>query len=200
MAIARKEQVRRVQEQCAASAALVRQIGEEYADRIAEVAEVMIAALRAGKKILVCGNGGSAADAQHFAAEMIGRFRKERQPIPVLALTTDTSILTAVGNDYGFDQVFVRGVAGLGVSGDVVVGISTSGNSANVAQALRWAQAHGLTTVGLLGSGGGVIAGVCDYALVVPARDPARVQECHGVIIHALCDLIEEALGQGRTP
>ncbi len=197
MATARQNLAQRVQEQCFASAALVRQLGEQYAEQIAQVAEAMIAALRAGHKILVCGNGGSAADAQHFAAEMIGRFRRERQPIPVLALTTDTSILTAVGNDYGFEQVFEREVAGLGTSGDVLVGISTSGNSANVVRAMRWARAHGITTVGLLGSDGGVIAGACDLALVVPAHEPARIQECHGVIIHALCDLIEQACMQG---
>lgn len=197
MVATRQDLARNVLHQCLASAALLRQLGEQYAEQIAEVAEVMIAALRAGHKILVCGNGGSAADAQHFAAEMIGRFRRERQPIPVLALTTDSSILTAVGNDYGFEQVFEREVAGLGASGDVLVGISTSGNSANVAHAMRWARAHGITTVGLLGSGGGVIAGTCDLAIVVPAHEPARIQECHGVIIHALCDLIEQACTQG---
>jgi D-sedoheptulose 7-phosphate isomerase len=189
--------VQRVAEQCAASAALIRQLADDYAELVAEIAEVMTNALRRESKILVCGNGGSAADAQHFAAEMVGRFRKERQSLPVLALSTDTSILTAVGNDYGFDQVFLRQVAAFGAKGDVLVGISTSGNSANVAQAMQWAQAHGLVTVGLLGSGGGTIAGSCHYAITVPSHDAARIQECHGVIIHTLCDLIEEGLSQG---
>ncbi|MDZ7338857.1 MAG: D-sedoheptulose 7-phosphate isomerase [candidate division KSB1 bacterium] len=184
----------KVQAQFAASAALLRQVAELQAARLAEVARVMIEAMRAGRKIMVCGNGGSAADAQHFAAEMIGRFRKERAPLPTLALSTDTSVLTAVGNDYGFERVFVRQVEGLGVKGDVLVGISTSGNSANVAEALRYARAHGITTVGILGSDGGIIAQECDYALIVPSKESARIQECHAVIIHALCDLVEEEL------
>lgn len=190
------DKAKKVREQFAASATLLQEVAEKEAARIAEVAAVMIDAVRAGHKVMVCGNGGSAADAQHFAAEMIGRFRKDRAPLPVLALSTDTSILTAVGNDYGFEQVFVRQVAGLGTRGDVLVGISTSGNSTNVAQALRYARTHGIITVGILGSGGGVIAEVCDYALIVPSRDSARIQECHAVIIHTLCDLVEEELGR----
>ncbi len=186
----------KVQKQFEESAALLQRVAAEHGQRIVEVAGAIAAAVRAGRKIMVCGNGGSAADAQHFAAEMIGRFRRERVALPVLALSTDTSILTAVGNDYGFEQVFVRQVAGLGLPGDILVGISTSGNSANVAQALEYARAHSITTVGLLGSGGGVIAGLCDYALTVPSRDPARIQECHAVIIHTLCDLVEEAFVQ----
>jgi D-sedoheptulose 7-phosphate isomerase len=161
---------------------------------IAEVVEVLTAAFRNGKKLLVMGNGGSAADAQHLAAEIVGRFKMERRALPAIALSTDTSILTAIGNDYGFHTVFRRQVEALAVAGDVVVGISTSGSSGNVHDALLLADEIGCTTVGLLGGDGGSIREIVDYALTVPSRDTPRVQEGHITIIHIVCDLVEKRL------
>ena len=151
-------------------------------------------ALRQGRKILLMGNGGSAADAQHFAAEMVGRFLLERRALPAIALTTDSSILTAVGNDYGFDEVFKRQIEALAVSGDVVVGISTSGRSNNVFHALTRANEIGCRTIGLLGRDGGNIAPIVEVDLTVPVVATPRIQEAHATIIHILCDLVEQEL------
>jgi len=151
-------------------------------------------ALRQGRKILLMGNGGSAADAQHFAAEMVGRFLLERRALPAIALTTDSSILTAVGNDYGFDEVFKRQIEALAVSGDVVVGISTSGRSNNVFHALTRANEIGCRTIGLLGRDGGNIAPIVEVNLTVPVAETPRIQEAHATIIHILCDLVEQEL------
>jgi D-sedoheptulose 7-phosphate isomerase len=150
--------------------------------------------LSAGGKLLVCGNGGSAADAQHVAAEFVGRFRLERRALPAIALTTNASIVTAVANDHGFDQVFARQVAALGRAGDVLLAISTSGESANVVKAAEAAQAGGLKVIALTGEGGGRLAGVCDVLLAVPSTDTARTQEAHLVIEHILCELAEASL------
>lgn len=150
--------------------------------------------LLSGGKILIMGNGGSASDAQHFAAEFVGRFLMERRALPAIALSTDTSILTAVGNDYGFDDVFRRQVEALALPGDLVVGISTSGNSANVLNALKEAKKKGCVTAGLLGRDGGAIKEVADLALVVPVDQTPRIQESHSLIIHILCDLVEKSL------
>jgi D-sedoheptulose 7-phosphate isomerase len=150
------------------------------------------AALAAGNKIMLCGNGGSAADAQHIAAELIGRFKKERAPIGAIALTTDTSILTCVGNDYSFDDIFSRQVLGLARPGDVLIGISTSGNSANVIKAVQAAEERGCVTVALAGRDGGKLAPMCHQALVVPSGDTARIQEMHIMIGHMMCDFLEE--------
>lgn len=169
-------------------------IERELASKIALAADALVAAFRNGRKVLVMGNGGSAADAQHLAAEMVGRFRRERRALPAIALTTDTSILTAVGNDYGFDTVFRRQVEALAVEGDVVIGISTSGESANVASALGLARESGCRTIGLLGKSGGVIGGMADIDLTVPHQDTPRIQEGHIFIIHVLCDLVEQRL------
>lgn len=157
-------------------------------------AQMMCKALQQGNKILVMGNGGSAADAQHFAAELVGRFLKNRAALPAIALTTDTSILTAVANDFGYEQVFSRQVEALAQSGDVVVGISTSGNSANVQLALDVAQECGCCSVALLGRDGGAIGKQVDLALTVAVDDTPRIQEAHLTIIHILCDLIETDL------
>ncbi|WP_020675703.1 D-sedoheptulose-7-phosphate isomerase [Geopsychrobacter electrodiphilus] len=162
--------------------------------QIEAVADLMVGQLSKGHKILVMGNGGSAADAQHFAAELIGRFLAERRALPAIALTTDSSILTAVGNDYGFDQIFSRQVAALANPGDLVVGISTSGNSPNVLEALKIAAAGGVTTLGLVGRDGGKIAAVCDHVLCIPALYTPAIQEAHIAIIHILCDLIEKKM------
>jgi D-sedoheptulose 7-phosphate isomerase len=163
-------------------------------DGIATVVELLAEGLGEGRKLLIMGNGGSAADAQHFAAEIVGRFKRERRALPAIALTTDTSILTAVGNDYGFDRVFSRQVEAFAQHGDVVVGISTSGSSRNVHGALLLAREKGCRTVGLLGGDGGTIAGIVDIPLVVPVRDTPRIQEAHVTIIHILCELVEQRL------
>jgi D-sedoheptulose 7-phosphate isomerase len=159
---------------------------------------LIVDALQSGKKILVMGNGGSAADAQHMAAEFVGRFLLERKALPAIALTTDTSILTAVGNDYGFDEIFKRQVEALARPGDVVIGISTSGHSNNVFHALTAANEIGCKTIGLLGRDGGNIAGIVDVNLTVPVQETPRIQEAHLTIIHILCDLVERNLVGGR--
>ena len=164
---------------------------------VAETVELLVSAYQAGNKLLVCGNGGSAADAQHFAAEIVGRYKMERRGLPAIALTTDSSILTAVGNDYGFDRVFSRQVEALAVPGDVVIGISTSGSSPNVYQALDLARTTGCRTIGLLGRDGGSIAGIVDIALTVPSFDTPRIQEGHIIMIHIICDLLEKRLFAG---
>lgn len=158
------------------------------------VGQSMTRVLSHGGKILLCGNGGSAADAQHLAAELVGRFSCEREGLPAIALTTDTSILTAVGNDYGYDRVFERQTAALGRKGDILIGISTSGDSPNVEHALQTARAMGLITVGLLGKDGGRCRALCDHALVVPHRFSARIQEAHITIGHILCGIVDRQM------
>ena len=148
-------------------------------------------ALEKGRKILICGNGGSAADSQHMAAEFVGRFVKERQSLPALALTVDTSLLTAVGNDYGFDCVFSRQVEGLGQEGDVLIAISTSGNSANVVKAVKSAKEKGIYVITLSGENGGILAKESDLRLAVPSQVTARIQEMHIMIIHMICEIAE---------
>ena len=160
------------------------------------VAHHMIGAIRDGKKVLWCGNGGSAADSQHLAAELVGRFRRERRAWPSIALTTDTSILTAVGNDYGYDAIFARQVEALCLAGDVLVGLSTSGNSPNVCNAIQCARSIGAYTVGMTGEDGGQLAAMADLCLRVASRNTARIQECHILFGHLLCDRMEmEMLG-----
>ena len=148
-------------------------------------------ALADGHKVLFCGNGGSAADSQHLAAEFVGRFQKERKGLPAIALTVDTSILTAVANDYGYDTVFARQVQALGEPGDVRVGISTSGNSKNVLLAVEEAKAKGITCIGITAEGGGKMAAACDICLAVPAKVTARAQEMHILMGHILCELVD---------
>jgi D-sedoheptulose 7-phosphate isomerase len=160
-------------------------------EHIASVARVVCDAFEKGNKVLLFGNGGSAADAQHIAAEMVGRFLRERRPLPAIALTTDTSILTSIGNDYGYEQVFVRQVRALGNRGDVAVAISTSGNSKNVLLATQAACEIGLVTVGLTGCDGGRLGGMVQYHLNVPHVLTSRVQEVHIMIGHLLCELID---------
>lgn len=151
--------------------------------------------LRAGGKILLCGNGGSAADSQHIAAELVGRFVSERKPLAAFALTTDSSILTAVGNDYAYDQVFARQVRACGQPGDCLIGYSTSGNSDNVLEALRVSRSLGLRTIALTGRDGGRMKGLADVEIIVPSNTTSRIQEAHGFIGHALCEGIEHTLG-----
>lgn len=155
-----------------------------------------IQALIAGKKILFAGNGGSAADAQHLAAELVSRLRYERQGLAAIALTTDTSILTAIGNDYGFEYIFSRQIEALSQEGDIVIGLSTSGKSLNILNALKTAQAKGLITIGLTGQSGGLMVPLCDYLLKVPSVDTQKIQECHILLGHILCGYIEERIIQ----
>ena len=164
---------------------------EEQTELLETVARVMAEALRRGGQILWCGNGGSAGDSQHLAAEIVGRFRRERRGLAAIALTTDTSVLTSIANDYGYEAVFARQVEALGREGDVLVGISTSGNSHNVICALETAKAHGLTTVAFTGEGGGRMAALVDHLFAVGSRDTARVQEAHILAGHMICDWIE---------
>lgn len=174
---------------------------QQQIELLGTIANAMVAVLRNGGKILWCGNGGSAADSQHLAAELVGRFRRERGGLPSIAMTTDTSILTAVANDYGYDQVFSRQVQALGMPGDLLVGLSTSGNSPNVVAALEVAQARGLQTVAFTGSGRGKIAVSANHVFAVEARDTARIQEAHILAGHMICDWIElEMLESGRRP
>ena len=173
---------------------VIARIEQEMSPRIAEMTTLLVETFTQGGKLLVMGNGGSAADAQHFVAEIVGRFKMERRALPAIALSTDTSILTAIGNDYGFDKVFRRQVEALAVAGDLVVGISTSGNSPNVQQALELAREKGCRTVALLGKDGGSIRHCCDLALVVPSDDTPRIQEGHITIIHIVCDLLEKTM------
>jgi D-sedoheptulose 7-phosphate isomerase len=164
---------------------------------IEAVAAGMAERLRAGGKVLACGNGGSAADAQHFAAELVNRFQRERRPYAGLALTTDSSVLTSIANDYDFTQVFAKQVEALGRKGDVLLAVSTSGNAANVCRAVETAAAAGLWTVALCGGKGGRLAGLADEVLCVASSGvTARIQEGHGMIIHALCELLEEMLAE----
>ena len=165
------------------------------AQGIRQAAGVLAASLSQGGKLMLCGNGGSAADSQHLAAELTGRFVKDRRPLAAVALSTDTSALTCIGNDYGFDEVFARQVTGLGRKGDCLLAISTSGNSRNVARAAETARVAGIRVIGLLGRDGGVLRGLCDVAIVVPSATTARIQEAHIFIGHTLCAMVEEALG-----
>jgi len=169
---------------------------EALATEILAVGDRLADCLRHGGKILLCGNGGSAADCQHLAAEFTGRFKAERAPLAALALTTDSSALTCIGNDYGFDQVFARQVQALGRPEDCLIGISTSGRSPNVLHAMAVARERGLSTIGLLGRDGGDLAPLCDLAVIVPGTDTARIQEAHLFIEHAWCALVEHALTQ----
>jgi D-sedoheptulose 7-phosphate isomerase len=164
---------------------------------IEEAGRVMAASLRSGGKILFCGNGGSAADSQHLAAELTGRFIKDRRPLAAISLTTDTSALTCIANDYSFDDVFYRQVVGLGRAGDCLIAISTSGNSRNVIRAAEAAREAKMKIIGLLGRDGGKLRALCDVPLVVPSPTTARIQEGHGFIGHTLCGLIEQELGVG---
>ncbi len=164
-------------------------------DHVSIAGELATQTLADGGKILFCGNGGSAADSQHLAAELTGRFIHDRRPLAAIALSTDTSALTCIGNDYSFDEIFARQVAGLGRAGDLLIGISTSGNSRNVIRAVEEAQKLGMNTLGLLGRDGGKLRSLCTRSIVVPSQTTARIQECHILIGHTLCGLIEQGLG-----
>ncbi len=177
-----------------------RQAAQVLVKPTAEAAQLLLQCLMNDGKILVCGNGGSAADAQHFAAEMTGRFEKERMELAAVALTTDTSALTAIGNDYGFDHIFSKQVRALGRAGDVLIGISTSGNSGNVIEAMKAAHERDMHVIAMTGRDGGKMAGMLkdnDVLLNVPHPRTARIQENHILLIHAMCDCIDTMLLEG---
>jgi len=189
------EEARRIVLEHAAAGVEVRErFFRENADRLVDIALTVAVRLARGGKVLLCGNGGSAADAQHLAGEFVNRFLLERPPLPALALTTDTSVLTAIGNDDGFDLVFAKQVQALGSPGDVLVAISTSGNSANVVHALKAARDKGLRTVGLTGHGGGEMLPFCDDILLVEAKSTPLIQEVHIAAGHLLCQLVDHFL------
>ena len=171
----------------------------QFIGNVKRAAERCIRAIRSGRKILAFGNGGSAADAQHFACELVGRFERERRALPVVCLNTNVSILTSIGNDYGYEKVFERQVEALGVKGDVVLAISTSGKSANVNRALRLAGRLGLFRISLNGKTGGEMSALAEIDLKIPATTTAHTQEAHTATIHILCDLIEEAFESARS-
>lgn len=163
-------------------------------EKLEEASKLVVETLKNGNKILLCGNGGSAADAQHIAAELVGRYKTERKGLPGIALTTDTSALTAISNDYGYDRVFDRQVEALANKGDLLIGISTSGNSANILSALKVAKDMGCNTLGMCGKNGGKMNEVCDITLVVPSDDTPRIQEMHILIGHTICQIIDNEL------
>ena len=173
------------------SIAVKRALLETQTETIANVGRALVEALRNGKTLYLFGNGGSAGDAQHLAAELVGRFTKERRALPAVALTTNTSALTALGNDYEYAIVFARQLEAFGKPGDIAIGISTSGNSPNVVKALETAKTLGMVTVGLTGEGGGKTQAAADHCICVPSRDTARIQESHIMIGHILCEIIE---------
>jgi D-sedoheptulose 7-phosphate isomerase len=171
---------------------------ESEVPKIEECAEIIYSAVTAGKKILICGNGGSAADAQHIAAEFVGRYETERRALPAIALTTDTSALTALSNDYGYEMVFRRQVEALAAEGDVLIGISTSGNSPNVLAAVMKARQLGCKTVGLTGESGKKLVSLCDSGILVPSRRTSRIQEAHIAIGHIWCEIVDSKLKEGE--
>jgi D-sedoheptulose 7-phosphate isomerase len=173
---------------------------KENTTKITFFAEKIALALTSDRKLLLCGNGGSAADAQHIAAEFINRYELERPPLPAIALTTDTSILTSVGNDYSFNEIFSKQVKALGVEGDVLLAISTSGNSTNVIEAVKAAKRLGIFTVGLTGGEGGQLANLVDLSLVVESSVTARIQETHILVGHIICELVDYILFQQGVP
>lgn len=176
------------------SAAVKQQFARDHADRIAQVAALLVTAFRGGHKVLLFGNGGSATDAAHIAAEFVGRYKRERKPLPAIALATDIAAITCIANDYGFDELFARQVRAHGQKGDIVIGISTSGNSPNVLKGIEAARECGLITIAWSGGTGGKLAGLVDHPFVVPSTVTARIQESHITLGHVLCELVEETL------
>jgi len=174
---------------------VIQKVSEACAEDIAVVGQLMVDVLAQGGTIYWCGNGGSAADSQHLAAELVGRFKGDRRALRSAALSTDSSVLTCVANDYSYDSIFSRQIEALGRAGDLLVGISTSGNSGNVLKAFEAAKQLGLHTVGLLGKDGGKAKQMADHSIVIPSDATARIQESHILIGHTFCDLIEEGLG-----
>lgn len=171
---------------------VVKQSHRQTTDSIVKACELIVNCLKEGNKVLLFGNGGSAGDAQHIAAEFTGRFVKERKSLPAIALTTDTSALTAIGNDYGFERIFERQVEGLALAGDILVGISTSGNSPNVIKALEYGKKNGCISIGMSGRDGGLMNNYCDVNIVIPSNITARIQEMHIMIGHIICTAVDK--------
>lgn len=167
-----------------------------YKENMIKVVKVINKCLKSGHKVLICGNGGSAADSQHFAAELVGRFKLERKGLPAIALTTDTSVLTCMGNDYGYDSIFSRQVEALGKKGDVLIGFSTSGNSKNVIDAIEEGKKNGLITIGFLGKDGGKLKKMVDYDFTFSYSETARVQEHHLMTYHLICEFVEKEMAE----
>jgi D-sedoheptulose 7-phosphate isomerase len=176
------------------SATVKQQFARDHADRIAQVAVLMVTAFREGRKVLLFGNGGSATDAAHIAAEFVGRYKRERKPLPAIALATDIAAITCIANDYGFDELFARQVLAHGRKGDIAIAISTSGNSPNVLKGVATARECGMITIAWTGGTGGKLAGLVDHPFVVPSTVTARIQESHITLGHVLCELVEETL------
>ena len=191
---------RQITDALTATASLHTKLGPEEVARIARAGTLMAEALKAGRKIIWFGNGGSATQSQHMAGEFVGRFRQERRSLPSISLTENMASVTAIGNDYAFDQIFTRQLEGLAQPGDVAVGLSTSGNSPNVVLGLRKAQELGLGTVGLTGGSGGQMKSLCEVCICVPSAVTARIQEVHLTIGHILCGLVEDALAPPAQP
>jgi D-sedoheptulose 7-phosphate isomerase len=189
----------RIRSSLAETREVLSRVEDETAQAVAEAAGILVERVKAGGRVLICGNGGSAADAQHMATELVVRYLADRPGIPALALTVDTSILTAASNDYGFERVFARQIEALGRPGDVLIAISTSGTSPNVLRAVEEARTRGIATIGLAGRGGGKLAERCDRIVAVPSTHTPRIQEAHLVIEHLLCEAIEEAVGEEGT-
>ena len=166
----------------------------QYASLIEEVSELIVSSFRNGNKLLLMGNGGSSSDASHIAGEFVNRFQKDRPPLPAIALNTDMAVITSIGNDYGFNLIFSRQVETLAKEGDIVIAISTSGNSPNVIAAVETARKMGITTIGLTGGNGGSLATLVDYAFVVPSKATPRIQEVHITLGHVICQVVEDAL------
>ena len=183
-----------IRQQLLESAKIKELLAAEHVDLIQKAADILVAAVHKGSRILLCGNGGSAADAQHIATELVSRLRFERKAIPAIALTTNTSTITAIANDYDFAAVFVRQVEAFGRPGDVLIGISTSGNSKNVIQALEFAGKNGIQTIALTGGTGGTLTDLADVSIVVPSKSVMRIQEAHITIGHILCDIVEQSV------
>ena len=176
------------------SATVKQQFARDHADRIATVAQLLVTAFRAGHKVLLFGNGGSATDAAHIAAEFVGRYKRERAPLPAIALATDIAAITCIANDYGFDELFARQVRAHGQQGDIAIAISTSGNAPNVLKGIAAARECGMITVAWTGGTGGKLAGLVDHPFIVPSTVTARIQESHITLGHVLCELVEETL------
>ena len=196
MAVSKEAALELFRKEIEESCAVKRSFPAELLENIWRLAERTVVAYRSGKKVLLTGNGGSAADAQHLAAELVGRFELQRKPLPAIALTTDSSILTAVSNDFGFEESFARQVQALAAEGDILIAISTSGKSANVLRAVDAARRAGCYTAGLTGKSGGGLAACVDLLLAVPSEKTQRIQEAHGLIGHMYCGLVERALSE----
>jgi len=186
----REDIVKRIEENISAKKSILNDA--HLIDTIERAATVVVNAIKNGNKIIFCGNGGSAADSQHLAAELIGKFYFNRRSLPAVSLTVNTSIITAIGNDFGFDKIFARQLEGIGKAGDVLIGLSTSGNSENVVEAFRLAKELGISTIAFTGEGGGILRNLADILINVPSSDTPRIQEAHIMVGHIICELVEK--------